>query len=322
MNRRRFSVIITSHNQRDFIVDAVDSAVRLRDALEVIVVDDASTDGSQDILRGYGDAIRFVALPANLGRGEARNSGAALAAGDFLVFLDGDDVLLPWALEVYDAIVETRSARLVLATMRWFEGNAAAFSCVEVAQEICYVEYQDYLAKDRSFGASASAIVIERRAFEAASGWSRLDVLEDQELLLRLGTLGPAVHVLSPRTVGHRQHTGQSVWRVPPFLDALGELIQQEAAGLYPGGPPRRGERLAVLGALAFFWSKRAVKAGLYMAAAKLVASTWALQLHAIILRARVAIAGRRRPQQLAFHRDSPLANARKVSVDQTPGDV
>lgn len=304
---RRFSVIITSHNQREFIVDAVDSAVGLGEALEVIVVDDASTDGSQDILRGYGDAIRFVALPENRGRGEARNSGAAFAAGDYLVFLDGDDVLLPWALEVYDAIVEARSARLILASMRWFEGNADVLSRLEVAQEIRYVEYQDYLAKDRSFGASASAIVIERRAFEAGSGWSRLDVLEDQELLLRFGTLGPAVHVLSPRTVGHRQHAGQSVQRVPPFLDVLAELIRLEASGSFAGGASRRGERLAVLGGLAFFWSKRAMRAGLYVSAAQLVATTWALQLRATVRRVRAAIAGQRRPYQLTFRRDSPL---------------
>ena len=68
---------------------------------KVIVVDDASVDGSQGILKQYGNAIRLLCLEKNAGACAARNQGAALASGEYLVFLDGDDAFLPWALEVY-----------------------------------------------------------------------------------------------------------------------------------------------------------------------------------------------------------------------------
>src|SRR5206468_9702625 len=93
-----FSIIITSHNQANFIRNAVGSALAQTYAdKEIIVVDDASSDGSQQTLEEYGDAIRLKKLDTNVGASRARNFGTAMAEGQFLVFLDGDDLLLPWA---------------------------------------------------------------------------------------------------------------------------------------------------------------------------------------------------------------------------------
>ena len=73
----RFSVIITSYNQKAFITDAIASALSLEPAPdEIIVVDDASTDGSQDILSEYGDRLQLIMLRSNRRRGGARNTGA------------------------------------------------------------------------------------------------------------------------------------------------------------------------------------------------------------------------------------------------------
>src|SRR5271165_2862733 len=98
----RFSVIVTCYNQAQFIQDAVESVSSLPYASkEVIVVDDGSTDNSVDLLRRYRDSVELLILPVNRGVGEARNQGAAVARGEYLIFLDGDDLLTPWALEVY-----------------------------------------------------------------------------------------------------------------------------------------------------------------------------------------------------------------------------
>ena len=298
----RFSIIVTSYNQREFIADAVDSAVALQNKTrEVIVVDDASTDGSVEILRGYGDAIRLVVLATNLGRGEARNSGAAIATGEYLVFLDGDDAFLPWAFEVYERVAQARNPRLILVPMSWFAGPLPATSPSEHPRKIHFVEYGDYFRKDRPFGVSASSVVIEREAFERVAGWTKRPVLEDQELLIRLGTAGRTIQVLSPPTIRHRKHAGQTVWNVPPFLDALGELIRRERGGDFPGGSHRKLERLAVLGALAYFWSKRAYQAGLYQSAAKLLVRTWPLQMIAAVRRLLTIATGRTRPGELVL---------------------
>lgn len=295
-----FSIVITSYNQRAFITDAVNSAMALRNQNhEIIVVDDGSTDGSRDLLLSYGSAIRLVALSSNRGRGEARNCGAALANGEYLVFLDGDDVFLPWALDVYERVAEARKPQLILVPMSWFEERAPAVPQSARPQTIQFVEYGDYLNKDRSFGVSASSVIVNRGAFERASGWVNLPVLEDQELMIRLGTAGRTIHVLSPATVGHRKHPGQTVWNVPPFLDAMVELLRKERAGGFPGGRARQFERLALLGALSYFWSKRAFRAGLYSRAVKLFARTCPLQFVAALRRLLIIVAGRRPSEEV-----------------------
>src|ERR1017187_5002634 len=71
---RRFSIIITCYNQRDYIGDAVKSAISQGDQLkEVIVVDDASSDGSPEVLSQYAEAIQVIEFPRNRGAPEVRN---------------------------------------------------------------------------------------------------------------------------------------------------------------------------------------------------------------------------------------------------------
>lgn len=92
------SVIIPTYNRADAVSAAVDSVLSQDPAPhEVIVVDDGSTDDTRAILSGYGD--RIIAIHrANGGAGAARNTGIARASGDWLAFLDSDDLWLPGRL--------------------------------------------------------------------------------------------------------------------------------------------------------------------------------------------------------------------------------
>ena len=86
------SVIIPCFNTARFISRAVDSALaQTCQPLEVIVVDDASTDGLSSALAGYGDKIRIVSHDRNAGLSATRNTGIAAARGQVLAFLDADD---------------------------------------------------------------------------------------------------------------------------------------------------------------------------------------------------------------------------------------
>jgi glycosyltransferase involved in cell wall biosynthesis len=291
----RFSIIITSYNQREFIKDAVKSALSLRNAeREIIVVDDASTDGSPEILRQYGDAIRVIYRDTNQGAGLARNCGAAVACGEYLVFLDGDDAFLPWALDVYERIVQAKKPKMILGSMWWFKGTLPALQAGDTPREIRSVEYQDYLRKDRPFGNSASALVIDRRSFQVAQGWSRdLWPMNDQDFVLRLGDCGRTIQILAPPTTFHRSHAANTVKNVPPYIPSLYKIIHNERAGEYPGGERRRGERRAIIGGLVVFWAKRAAKARLYGTALKLLARGWLLALAAVTQRLGVLLKGR-----------------------------
>jgi glycosyltransferase involved in cell wall biosynthesis len=85
------SAIIPVYNAERFLAEAIDSALAqtLR-PLEIIVVDDGSTDGSLTVARRYPAPVRVVEQ-AHAGAGAARNLGAGLAGGDLLAFLDADD---------------------------------------------------------------------------------------------------------------------------------------------------------------------------------------------------------------------------------------
>jgi glycosyltransferase involved in cell wall biosynthesis len=262
----RFSLVITSYNQKKFITDAIASALSLRPpADEIIVVDDASTDGSQDILREYANRVEFITLRANRRRGGARNCGAMRATGDYLIFLDGDDALLPWAIGLYKRIADVKRPPLILGKMIYFRGGLPAVD--EPLDRLQLIEYPDYLSKDRPFGVSASSLIIDRAAFESVGGWSEdraFDVMQDQDLVLRLGTAGQVVRIISPSTVLHRVHVGQIVNDVPPYLKTVDAMILRERSGFYPGGHERRFDRAAFFGGLVLHWTRRAFRQRLF----------------------------------------------------------
>jgi glycosyltransferase involved in cell wall biosynthesis len=93
------STIIPAYNAAAYIREAIDSALaQTHREQEIIVVDDGSTDGTWEVLESYGDAIRAIKQP-NGGVGQARNHAARIAHGDWLAFLDADDLWLPTKLE-------------------------------------------------------------------------------------------------------------------------------------------------------------------------------------------------------------------------------
>ena len=97
MNKPLLSVVIPTWNRAPVVCEAVESALaQLYRAVEVIVVDDASTDNTAELLAStFGPRIHVLRLANRRGPGAARNAGALLACGEFVAFLDSDDVWLP-----------------------------------------------------------------------------------------------------------------------------------------------------------------------------------------------------------------------------------
>ena len=298
-----FSVIITSHNQAPFIRDAVDSALAQGYASkEIIVVDDASRDGSQNILEKYRDTIRLVKVENNVGASRARNVGIAISKGDFLVFLDGDDLLLPWALEVYGEIAERNRPHIILSAMRWFEGQAPKSNGEGKPDHIEVVAYDTLLQKDRPYRASASAIVIRRDVFAKVQGWTNeIFPMEDLDVLIKLLQSGRTAQILAPVTVCYRMHVANTVHQVANCAGALRLIMEKEKRGGYADGRAKRGLRYAFLGGPVLFWVKRTYKNGLYGEAAHLLALGWPMILAAGVRRLAMAIRGKRAAQTIAL---------------------
>lgn len=95
----RVSVVIPTYNHERFIKDAVECALAQSvGGVEVVVVDDGSIDKTCEALSGFGSAIRLV-RQENVGQAAARNRGIEEARGEYVAFLDGDDVWLKQKLE-------------------------------------------------------------------------------------------------------------------------------------------------------------------------------------------------------------------------------
>jgi glycosyltransferase involved in cell wall biosynthesis len=94
----RASIVINNYNYARYLRSAIDSALgQTYEHLEVIVVDDGSSDDSRSVIAEYGDRIRAI-LKGNGGQTSAMNAGFAACRGDIVVFLDADDVLLSKAV--------------------------------------------------------------------------------------------------------------------------------------------------------------------------------------------------------------------------------
>lgn len=92
------SVVITTHNRAQLLPRAVRSAQQAGSDLEVIVVDDCSTDETPEVCRNLA-GIRYVRLSSNKGLSNARNVGIAESSSEYIAFLDDDDLRLPNSLE-------------------------------------------------------------------------------------------------------------------------------------------------------------------------------------------------------------------------------
>jgi glycosyltransferase involved in cell wall biosynthesis len=116
------SVIIPAHNAEAFIGDTIESVLaQTRLPAEIIVVDDGSTDGTAATIQRFGSRIRLL-RQENRGVTNARNAGAAAARGEWLAFLDADDLWLPTKLE-RQLEVAARSQAVLIYTDRFNIGT-------------------------------------------------------------------------------------------------------------------------------------------------------------------------------------------------------
>jgi glycosyltransferase involved in cell wall biosynthesis len=111
-----FSVVVPAYQAAATVAEAVDSALsQSLPPLEVIVVDDGSTDGTHDVLAPYCDRIVYV-RQENGGGASAVNTGLRLAVGEFMAILDADDVYLPERVEALTELGASRPDLDILGT--------------------------------------------------------------------------------------------------------------------------------------------------------------------------------------------------------------
>ena len=195
------SVVIPSYNYGRFVRDAVESALaQSRKPLEIIVVDDGSTDDTRQVLQPYHDKgnIRYI-YQKNSGLSAARNTGIQAAAGEWIAFLDADDVWFvdKLALQLQCAqmqrdaciigAVESTHATAAVPNVKDANGESIPFTCLSTLD----------LLGAMPFGASS---VMARRSalIEAGLFNEKRRSVEDREMWLKLTLLGSGARVNKP----------------------------------------------------------------------------------------------------------------------------
>jgi O-antigen biosynthesis protein len=201
------TVVIPCHDAEAFVEEAVESVLRQEGvSVELIVVDDASRDGSRERIRRYGDALRSVSLDENRGAAHARNRGAALARGRAILFLDADDRLRPGALLPLSGATAARPGCVAVSSwgyLRWEGGR-----WVEAPRDRPLPAGDDPLLEWlRGCWVPTCSVLWSRDAFRRTGGWDEtLTLNDDGDLVFRALILGvPLVVCEGPGGV-YRRH--------------------------------------------------------------------------------------------------------------------
>ncbi len=132
------SVIVPVYNSSTYLEQCLDSiAAQTYRNMEIILVDDGSSDSSADICRHYASTdnrFLFISHAANQGQSAARNTGLAEATGDYIAFVDSDDIISPTLMESLHQLLTANHAQLAAVPLTRFTDTPAQFTSQKAVQ--------------------------------------------------------------------------------------------------------------------------------------------------------------------------------------------
>lgn len=202
------SIVIPAFNAEKYLREAIDSVLaQAYPNIELIVLDDGSTDGTSDILRSYPENLFYWEGHANMGQSATLNKGWQMSKGDILSYLSADDVLLPKAVEVSVAeLLADRGLVLVYCDYMLFDEHGIDIKPVTV-DEYRYDEMVSRLVVPPGPGP-----FFLRSAYESTGGWNTLlRQIPDFDFWLRLGLVGKGQRV-PVQLAKYRVHTDSQTY--------------------------------------------------------------------------------------------------------------
>lgn len=209
------SVVIPTYNRAAKICQAVESVLhQTYRNIEVIVVDDGSTDDTQARLQHYRDRIRVV-CQENAGPGAARNHGINVARGNILAFQDSDDTWLPTKLEKQVALLESAGSTvpccLCNAILNCLDGCQVStfdYAHLKPQSETGIWENPTAILLTR-FVLFNQLVAVRRPVLEKLGGFNKDFIcLEDYDLALRLSFEGPWAFIREPLAIWNQGSAG------------------------------------------------------------------------------------------------------------------
>jgi glycosyltransferase involved in cell wall biosynthesis len=222
MNPLLISVIVPAYNAERFLLEAIRSIESQNyPRLQLIVVDDGSTDRTAEIAKSFGDKVEYI-YQTNRGPAAARNRGMHLARGEFIAFLDADDVWMADKLrEQLAFLMRDEECDVILGRMQyvWLDG----------------AEQPDPLHDAPSTGVNVGAGLFRRRVFNRVGTFDEtLRFAEDHDWFLRAREAAVSIRVLDRAVLLYRRH-GQNMTADPkasrlPIVGVLQRSLQRRRA--------------------------------------------------------------------------------------------
>jgi glycosyltransferase involved in cell wall biosynthesis len=253
------SVIIPTYNRCAMLLEAIDSVLAQSvTAFELIIIDDGSTDGTEDHLARLGEAIRFERIERS-GPAAARNRGVALARAPLIAFLDSDDLWAPTKLERQLAFMRTNPGCAILQTDEIWIRNGCRVNPGMRHRKRAGDIFIDSL---RTCLISMSATMMRADLFRSLGGFDEtMTAAEDYDLWLRIlidHEAGLLDEPLVTRRGGHLDQTSATTPAIDRFrILSLTKLLADDRLSLarracvvevlaekcriYAGGLARRG---------------------------------------------------------------------------------
>ncbi len=224
------SVIIPTFNRRDLVKVAIQSVLNQSiSALEIIVIDDGSNDGTDKIIKSQFSGIKYF-WQENSGISNARNLGIKKSKGNWIAFLDSDDEWLPKKLEMQIKIIQENSDYKICHTNEIWIRNGKRVNPKDKHQKFGGYIFDKCLPLCII---SPSSVLIKKNVFEEYGLFdTTLPACEDYDLWLRICAFLPVLYLNEPllkKYGGHADQLSQKYWGMDRFrVTALEKVINNK----------------------------------------------------------------------------------------------
>jgi len=194
-----FSIIIPTYNRADLIKITLDSVLAQNyPSCEIIVVDNCSTDNTAEVLQPLVDAgeIRFIRHEQNLGRSQSRNTGFENATGEWLLFLDSDDLMAEGALSFLASKISVYpQAGIIGGGYLKIDENGKQINCAIREGLIEGMVNAPYLSLINNYYLPMGSYIVHRDVMNAGGKFeSNLEPYEDFDFCLRMARAAPLAY--------------------------------------------------------------------------------------------------------------------------------
>ncbi|MBD0269373.1 MAG: glycosyltransferase family 2 protein [Cyanobacteria bacterium Co-bin8] len=207
----KFSIVITTYNRLSLLQRAVESALNQTVPCEVVIADNASTDGTEAYVHSLGDRVVYRRNPSNLNHAGAVNAGVEAASGDWIKLVDDDDYLAPHCIEtLMGAIAQHPQAVICSCQAAQVDTTGQELSRTPITGpgKAFYIPqaaiHYGMLLEQVPFGTPIQ-VAVQREALVRSGGWDlAMTSCDDIDSWIRVAELGDALFVnecLGYRTV-------------------------------------------------------------------------------------------------------------------------